>query len=493
MRRYLLLLALLLGICLLNAQQLNLWQNFRHSSRDAEGKIHIRWDNPGAEYLNLEFFAKNGSGDWQSYPVTHLSGVSSVAQPPFDWNVPLTWRLRSEQGYGGVGAAMLHPAWLSEDTFPPATDDLAFIGSDAFGDSVTVYAPHLDLGDTWVGCSDDKVYFAMQNSTGSFPVMNGLTSFNAYGCVIANPESALADSTAYAMIYSNIIGFITPGLYKIGISENFVPTFSRIGSIQSTVSDGKLFLACNLSDLTNDPSFGDWPNYSNALALTALTLKLEFEFGSLEPQMGVGDYSMPGVVVFQKLVYEAAGNTLPVITEFKVENNLVSCFYQDAEGDYPLVCEFVNQLGEVTQLYSLTHDYENGVFFAGTCSAETRIGKLHVSDNNIDFQSFEYEVVSNDDHLMPSAALACSITNPILSGSSSEIKLSNLVSGELKVHIYNIRGQKVWSWSGHHAASKDLSISWDALIKGKPAPAGVYLLKVKNASSELVKKFSIFN
>lgn len=58
MRRYLLLLALLLGICLLNAQQLNLWQNFRHSSRDAEGKIHIRWDNPGAEYLNLEFFAK---------------------------------------------------------------------------------------------------------------------------------------------------------------------------------------------------------------------------------------------------------------------------------------------------------------------------------------------------------------------------------------------------------------------------------------------------
>jgi len=51
----------------------------------------------------------------------------------------------------------------------------------------------------------------------------------------------------------------------------------------------------------------------------------------------------------------------------------------------------------------------------------------------------------------------------------------------------------VWSWSGHHAATKDLSISWDALIKGKPAPAGVYLLKVKNASSELVKKFSIFN
>lgn len=493
MRRYLLLLALLLGICLLNAQQINLWQNFRHSSRDAEGNIHIRWDNLGAEYLNLEFYAKSGSGDWQSHPVTHLSGVSSVASVPFEWNTPLTWRLRSEQSYQGVGAAMLHPAWLSEDSFPPSIDDLAFIGSDVFGDSVTVYAPHLDLGDTWVGCSDEKIYFAMQNYTGSFPVMNSFTSYNAYGCAIANPESALSDSTAYAMIYGNIIGLISPGLYKIGITENFTPTFNRIGNIQSTVSEGKLFLACNLSDLTNDPSFGTWPNYSNSLAFTALTMKLDIDLANLEPQMGLGDYSMPGVVVFEKLVHEAAGNTLPVITEFQVENNIVSCFYQDEEGDYPLVCEFVNQLGEVTELLTITHDYVNGVYCAGTCSAETKRGTLQVSDNNIDFQSFDIEIVPNDDYLLPVAALACNINNPISSGSALKIKLSNLQAEELKVQVYNIRGQKVWTWSGYPAGDKDVILSWDTLVKGKPAPAGVYLLKVQTASAELVKKFSIFN
>ena len=491
MKRYLILLVLLSGFCLLSAQQVNIWQNFRHSSRDAEGNIHIRWDNIGAEYLNLEFFAKSGSGTWQSYPINHISEVSSVAQPPFEWNEPLTWRLRSEQSYQGVGGAMLHPAWLSEDTFPPSINDLAFIGSDAFGDSVMVYAPHLDLGDTWIGCSDDKVYFVMQNSTNSFPTMDSFTSYNAYGCGIANPESALADSTVYAMIYGNIIGIVSPGLYKIGVTENLTPTFNRIGNIQSTVSGGKLFMACNLSDLTNDPSFGAWPNYSNTLAFTGLSMKLDIDLANLEPQMGLGDYSMPGVVVFDKLVHVASGNTLPVITELKVENNIVSCFYQDAEGDYPLVCEFVNQLGEVTELRTITHDYVNGVLFAGTCSAETRSGELSVSDNNIDFQSFDYEIVSNDDQLLPSATLACCVTNPIQSGSELKIKLSNLQANELKVQIYNIRGQKIWSFIGYPAAANEVTLSWDALIKGKPAPVGVYLLRVENASTELVKKFSI--
>ena len=202
---------------------------------------------------------------------------------------------------------------------------------------------------------------------------------------------------------------------------------------------------------------------------------------------------MPGVVVFEKLVHEAAGNTLPVITEFQVENNIVSCFYQDEEGDYPLVCEFVNQLGEVTELLTITHDYVNGVYFAGTCSAETTRGTLQVSDNNIDFQSFDIEIVPNDDYLLPAAALACNINNPISTGSALKIKLSNLQADELKVQVYNIRGQKVWTWSGYPAGDKDVILSWDTLVKGKPAPAGVYLLKVQNASAELVKKFSIFN
>lgn len=491
MRRLLLLLVLLLGICLLSAQEINLWHNFRHSSRDDAGNIHIRWDNLTSDYLNLEFFAKSEEGDWASYPINHLAYPVSEAQVPFAWDVPLTYRLKIEQSYQGVGGAVLHPAWLSTDTFPPSVDDLAYIGADATGDSVTVYAPQLDLGDTWVGCSDDVIYFAMQNATGSFPTMNSFTSYNAYGCVIANPESALADSTAYAMIYANLLGFITPGLYKIGVTEDLTPTFSRIGNIQSVVSGGKLFLACNLADLTSDPSFGTWPNYSNALAFTALTMKMDMSFGSLEPEIGIGDYSMPGIVVFEKLIYEASGNTLPVVTETKVENNIVSCFYQDAEGDFPLVCRFTNQLGEVTELQSILHDYSGGVMFAGTCSAETRSGELIVSDNNIDFQSFELEIVSNDDYLLPSAALACSVINPIQSGSELKIKLSNLQAGELELQLYNIRGQKIWSYSGYPTAGKELTLSWDALVRGKYAPAGVYLLKVQNGSSELIKKFSI--
>lgn len=491
MKQYTLLFALILGICCLGAQEIHLWQHFRHSSRDDAGNIHIRWDNLANDVLNQEFYAKRGGGAWQSYPITHLSDGSSSAQPNFSWNMPLSYRLRAEQSYEGVAAAVMHPAWLLDESFPPMTDDLAFIGTDVFGDSLTVYDPNLDLGDTWMGCTDDKLFFAMQNLSNDFPTMNSFTSYNAYGCAIANPDAALADSTIFAMVYANVLGLISPGLYKIGIDAELTPSFDRIGDIQSIVSGGKLYLACNLSDLTNDPSFGEWPNFTNTLAFSALTMKLDINLSTMEPDVGIGDYSMPGIVIFEKHEYQASGNTVPQVTELKIENNLLSFFYSDDENDFPLVCKFINQNGEEIHLESNSYDYFNGVTFSGISPSEIISGELLVSDNNIDFQRIEYEPTSNSEDLLPTASLACNIPNPILRGSKLNIKLSNLTTDQLELHIYNIRGQKLWSWKGYADGNNELSLHWDANIKGKAAPAGVYLLKAKNAKTELSKKFSI--
>ena len=491
MKQSIILIILILSLSLLSAQEINLWQNFRHSSVDASGRIHIRWDNLVSQVPNVEFYAKRGSDVWQSWDVNLLPDGSSEALPPFSWNVPLNYRLRSEQTVEGVGMAVMHPAWLSENSFPQILGDLALIGHDAFGDSITIYNPVLDLGDTWMGCSDEKLFFAMQNSSGSFPTMNSFTSYNAWGCVIANPEAALSDSTVYAMVYANVLGLLSPGLYKLGLEDGLTPSFDRLADIQSVVSDGKLYLVCNISDFTSDPSFGAWPNFSNALALSALSMRVNINLSTMEPDIGLGDYSMPGVVIFEKLQHMAANNTQPQVSNLTADGQSVSFRYQDAEGDFPLVCEFVDQDGNVLQMQNSEHDYIGGVVFSARSDAEILSGSLLVSDNNIQYQTIELEPASIQDEYIKPQPFSCILPNPIARGSSINISLKDLQPEELSLQIYNIRGQKLWSFTGYPYSTKELLISWDAQFKGKHAPAGIYLLKAKQAKCEQIKKFSI--
>jgi flagellar basal-body rod modification protein FlgD len=48
----------------------------------------------------------------------------------------------------------------------------------------------------------------------------------------------------------------------------------------------------------------------------------------------------------------------------------------------------------------------------------------------------------------------------------------------VKLEIYNSAGTKVWEGPAASTAKGSQNVAWDGLINGKPAPAGVYTLKV---------------
>ncbi|HNQ44703.1 MAG TPA: T9SS C-terminal target domain-containing protein, partial [Candidatus Cloacimonadota bacterium] len=323
--------------------------------------------------------------------------MSYEATPDYTWNQRLRGRLRTEMEMEGVAAAMMHAAWMDGDSFPQGLGKLGLIGGDPAGDSLMIQAPMLDLGNTWMGTTSQKIYCTIANQSGSFPTMNSLTSYNAWLTTIANPE-AIADSVVYAMVYTfNIVGVISSGLYKLGMDESMTPTFARIGNIQSSVSGGKLNLACNLSDLTSDPSFGAWPNMSNSLLFSSFSMRLNIDLGSMEPEILIGDYSMPAIVFFEDIQYQHPQNTLPVVTGLNVNGLMVSCLYQDAEGDFPLLCEFYPEAGPSLPMHPTSYDFAGGVTYTATLSGPIQNGVLKVSDNLIDEQQYPWSNVAGDD------------------------------------------------------------------------------------------------
>jgi len=493
MKKYLLLLVLVLSLGCLPAQQLSPWQNLRHSSVDPLGDLHIRWESGDPGLSAPQFWTRLGSDDWQMQEITSLGGLSYEATPQYSWGQRIRYRLRNETSMEGETVAIMQAAWMDEDSFPPPTGKLALIGNDPAGDSVMIQASMLDLGDSWMGVSNQKLFSTIANQSGSFPTMNSLTSFNAWISTIANPE-ALADSVAYAMVYTfNIAGVISPGLYKLGMDETMTPTFERIGNIQSSVSGGKLNLACNMADLISDPGFGTWPNQTNSLMFSSFSMRLNLDLSTMEPEILIGDYSSPGIIYFEDLQYQVQQNTLPQVSGLAVNGLQVSFFYQDAEGDFPLICQFTPQDGNILPMTATSHDYVGGVTYTTMLSEPIQQGLLELSDNLIQVLEYPWSYTPSQDPVQTPAALRCQFPNPLRAGRQTQIGFFGLETGILQMEIYNLRGQKLLSLSHDPGSESQASINWNGLINGRVPHPGVYLLRVRQGSRQLNRKFSIIN
>ncbi len=482
---------LLLGFSFALAQFSSPWLNIRHSSRNIDGNLQFRWESADAMLGPAQLWARLGTGDWQTQDSSLLEGVSYEATPAYTWGQRLRVRLRNEMEMEGVPAAMMQAAWMDDDTFPQAQGKLALIGPDPVGDSLMIQAPMLDLGNTWMGTTDQKLYSTISNQSGSFPTMNSLTSYNAWITTIANPE-AIADSVVYAMVYTfNIVGVISSGLYKLGIDETMTPTFARIGSIQTSVSGGKLNMACNLSDLTSDPSFGTWPNLSNALLFSSFSMRLNIDLSTMEPEMLIGDYSMPAIVFFEDIQYLHSQNTLPDVTGLDVNGLIVSCQYQDAEGDFPLLCQFVVEDGPTLQMQPGSYDFLTGVTYSAMLSSPIQNGVLQVSDNLLYVQEYKWSGVAVEDPSLVPVAMSCVIPNPVKAGQTVAIRFDGLKTGKLRVEIFNLRGQKLSSLDHDPQGSHAACINWNGLAGTQTPAPGVYLLRATQGSQVLTRKFSV--
>ncbi|HPI41944.1 MAG TPA: T9SS type A sorting domain-containing protein [Candidatus Cloacimonas acidaminovorans] len=483
---------ILVGITTLLMAQYELpFGNIRHSSRDENGYIHLRWEDLSEGTLNPEFYYSANDAPWQNSTIYDISAGEKEALAPYCFNQKLRYRLHYSIEEMGETIAMMHSAYWDSNSFPPSIDNLAYIGTDAEGDSVTVYSQNLDLRESYTAISSDKIYFTMKNCSGSFPIMNSLTSYNVYLAVLGNITS-LIDSVGYAMVYSfNIPGLISSGLYKVGY-DSFTqqPVFTRLGNVQSQVSGGALNLACNISDLTADPNFGALPD---AIMMLGLTLKVDIDLASLEPQIGLGDYSTPAFIIFQDNYYQVSQNTLPVCTfnGYNPSTGILLIDYWDADADFPLISEAILPDGTILQFLPTGLDYSFPVTYTlqlPVIEVDSLIWRF--SDNGFDIVQDVVHFVGNQDGYLIPSLLSCTMPNPVYS-LPVNINLKGLCNCPVSIEIYNIKGQKVAEINQSPTGNGELNINWKGMASGKQLSSGVYFMKVENAKQTLKRKFVV--
>ena len=491
MKTKLIIVIFILGTALVNAQQLSPYRNIVHSSRLSDGNICLQWIDSLDLELNLptELWHSTNGGAWQLATSQEIDSWQQ-ALVPYEFGNHLRWRLRTHLNMLGQEFIYMHAPYLPTEEFPPPFENVGLIGTDATGDSLTVYQPYLDFTDTWCAATENKLYSVMANAANSFPVMNSISSYNVYLTTITNPETVV-DTLTYAMVHSfNIPGVIQPGLYKLRLDEQFLPSFERIGEIQSQVLGGKLYQACNLSDLYNDPDFGAWPNSLNGLILTSLSMSVSIDLQTFVPTFGVGDYSTLAGIIFDDHFYQVDENTLPTIDNVFLADDSLTFDYFDAESDFPILMEVVLPNGEVLYPQPLGYDYgPHPISFGLILPNPVNELTFRFSDNDTDIVTQTHTFVSVSDPNLSPAALSCEMQNPFNPG--GKIRLSGLKRDSLSLSIYDLRGRKIGSIHEGGTSHGELNLHWDGSVGGKKLDSGVYFLRVVQADKTLLKRFTI--
>jgi hypothetical protein len=488
-------LAFLAFATLLCAQGIDPYLYLSHSSRGPDGNLRLRWFDITGNALGTEcYYSANGAA-WQSSTTEAYGSDQMQSLVPYEFGQDLRYRLRTEISFMDESVVYMHTPYMDADAFPPQLDKLGSIGTDVTGDSITVYAPVLDLTESWFGATQTKFYSALANVANSFPTLNSLFSYNLYLTTLSNPET-VADTISYAMLYSfNIAGVISPGLYKMGMTGTGIPTFTRIGNIQSMVLGGKLYLSCNINDLISDPDFGAWPNSVNALIATSATMNLSIDPQTYEVSYGFGDYSTPGILIFQDYLYQVAQNTLPQCLNqgFDPISMTVSFDYYDADADFPLAIYLELPGGEITlDPIPGSYDYSQNVPYTVQLPFQYDYATLHMSDNNLDMVDTVFWFVGNDDDVIPAADISCRMPNPLnLSSGPCQIKLSGLEPKPVQVDIFNLRGQRLGMIFSSSSPRDGLEFTWDGKLGGSPLDSGMYFLRVRQTERSAYSRFTL--
>lgn len=495
MKRFAFVILIMLGLSLVYAQEVTPWQYVRHSALDNNGMVHVRFDGSPSILADYELYSWQNNA-WQNIILTEGDALVYEALLPAQTGQLINYRLKTSMTVMNENLAMLNPAYLETDAFPPALGAMAQISDDAAGDSLMIYKPYLDLIGTWFAYSDNKLYATISNSGNNFPVMNSLTNYNMYFAGLANTATAMADSTIYAMVYTfNIPGIISPGLYKLGMNvADTTFAFQRLGNIQSQVVSGKLMLSCNISDLTADPSFGEWPPLFNSLGFMAGSLNIGINTSTMTPSFNFGDYTSPALLIFEKYSYLLTPNQPPVISNVSISDyvthKVLQFTYTDANQDFPLYAKVqLENMGNEPEITPVVPDFTQPTTMTAILpSTGWENGTIRISDNNINFVTYNISNTAADDETMPMPAIQNVYPNPFNPAKGNLI--INLATKQHKasINIYNLKGQNVYN--------KDFvdtdCLTWNGYADNGSALAdGIYFAKIVTEKQSQTKKIIV--
>jgi hypothetical protein len=483
---------LLLSIGWLAAQDIQPWQYVRHSARDNNGMVHVRFNGTPSILGEYELTAYQNSA-WIPQTLTTPEALTYEALLPYTYGQNLKYRLKTSYTVAGQTITAMNPAFLDSDTFPPALTNLGFIADDPVGDSISAYFSNLDLTGNWFGFTDNKLFTTMSDAANAFPTMNSLTSYNIYFAGLANTATALTDSSVYVMLYTFNLGtVISPGLYKFNFNmadTSFV--YTRLGNIQSQVVNGKLNLACNIADLAADASFGTWPPANNSLGFMAGSIRMAMDLSTMTPSFTIGDFSGIAQLIFENNHYQVAQNTLPVITDPDPGDVYVSFSYSDAEGDFPLTAKFTLDSQQEFDFTPTSLDFSQPVQMTVLNPMGWASAWIEVSDNNISSAIYIFGD-ANEDETLPLAPAVKIYPNPFNPASGLlYVELSGAKNQTGSGAIYNLRGQLVKKLASHPTATSSV-LNWDGLdADNYPVAAGIYFMRLKQEDKSLSRKIIV--
>lgn len=404
-------------------------------------------------YLDFERIFTFDSSDPRGFicPMTYdgvyyyLHNGTVVEAPLQAWATG--WRQGNvpEPGYIGLRSStmsVLTPIYSPTEpvlaTYTPLETDP--VGDHAFPQN------SLDIVETRVSFTSERLYFAMRSADQTYPVSSGFTYF-AYMPVLVNPYlDPESNPVVYGLMYTVNLGtVISPGLYKI--SGTGFTGLTRLADIQSSISGGWLLLSCALSDLIADPDVSDWLGSDYPLFATVSTTSRITLTGGIQE----ADYTTGTMVLLNALELSAENNHAPQLTSLTYnisdDGSFLSSLnitYSDADANVPREAYLsIDSAGQYPlQLQDLIDpDFAQGtVYQIQNLSLPANWQELQIvfsHDQEYVTQIIPREVSNADDIQSPAASLSL-YPNPV----SSRLMIKAEISEPTNVVIYNLRGQR---------------------------------------------------
>jgi len=393
------------------------------------------------------------------------------------------------------GETLVNPLPWDQTALPPQEQQTLAV-NDAAGDHNFALS-YLDILSLKCSFSSDKLYFALRNAGGGFPVSSGFTYYS-YMVVLINPNPEPGTNPVpYGLMFTvNIPGIITPGLYKL--NGTGVNDLVSLGSINTLVDNNNqtLILSCNLADLLADAAFSNWFNPADPqIAIMAMTSKITLTSGSqtadqspgatlfltprpinnspdVTPQILLPEFywlldNMGGVGIFQ---YYSPAHYMPVDTYLQFNNGSRFNMFLI---EFPL---FSTNLYFHSITFPYSDNYQTVTFYA-SCDM------VHYADTTLVLNSPVTEESYSSAHTLISSIYpnpAKNYLNLLLSAKSN--------AENLKVSLYDLRGRLI---SRHTVPASSPSFRLDLATDIEKLPSGIYFLQAEQGIQKQTKKVLI--
>ena len=272
------------------------------------------------------------------------------------------------------------------DTWPPASNLYATLVTDSSNDTGSAF-DIVNLKGTY---SDNKLYASLGLEGSCCDSGSFFGPWNLYAIAVVNPEAA--NPVAYAYGWGDGgFGQLYPAIYKIDgdLTTGEVAGFEVLSENFNYSTNGNSFQATSdLSILTNDVDWGEWPNSLNGVALVGVTI--EAGLSGIDIATTILDQTDVGVLIMS--TQSQSGNINPILSNPTYENNTLQVTYTDEDNNLATEHSVLIEGDMMFNMVPLEHTYSEGATFQLNDISTSGVVEFIFSDGGGDVVSLEYDL-----------------------------------------------------------------------------------------------------